>query len=192
VANQSPVVATAIGFDSDSISTFRSGGRSTHSRRTMNSRANGSGPSWPGRGNGRGTTRSPTAGINPPTAYAEVVAPTTIATSTAASTRSNTSSARSTTSGVTMDDLSIAESRIMSQVTSDNNRILEQVQNAQNHMENRIDEQMQAFLATLSRFNHQSTPIPASPQQPTPTNAVTPMNTTNSTGGPTQASGQGR
>jgi hypothetical protein len=91
-----------------------------------------------------------------------------------------------------MDDLSIAESRIMSQVTSDNNRILEQVQNAQNHMENRIDEQMQAFLATLSRFNHQSPPIPASPQQPTPTNAVTPMNTTNSTGSPTQASGQGR
>jgi hypothetical protein len=77
-----------------------------------------------------------------------------------------------------MDDLSIAESRIMIQVTQDNNLLLTRVQEAQTSLENRIDEQMQTFLNTLAGINNNNTNPASTAIPPTPTNNTTNPTTT--------------
>ena len=182
----SPVIAPAIDFESDSISTMRSG-RSTSSRRTMLNRRRNEGRGTPGRGGrGRGgrairgtiqgAPRSTSAGTDPTPDATATAATQERSDDTTSSPSGN--STRSTTSGVTMDDLSIAESRIMIQVTQDNNLLLTRVQEAQTSLENRIDEQMQTFLNTLAGINNNNTNPASTAIPPTPTNNTTNPTTT--------------
>jgi hypothetical protein len=78
-----------------------------------------------------------------------------------------------------MNELSIAESRIMIQVTEDNNRLLDKLTEAQASLENRIDDQMQAFLASLARMGDPNNAQATATIPPTPTNHQSPQTTTN-------------
>lgn len=165
-----PVTATAIGFDSDSISTFHSG----------TSRRMGTGRGGPGRigrsdhsRSGRGRTQPPQVG------------------NTATTATSTSTSVRSSTSGVTMEELSMSESRIMTQVTQDNIRLMEQVSQAQTTMETRLDQQMREFLSSITQSFQSNTSWTHTDPNPTLQNPVTP-NHNNLAGAPNQGSGQGR
>jgi hypothetical protein len=177
------VTPPAADFDADSISTMRSAGASTRSNRSSRIRPEGRGTPGRtggrisgrgGRGRGRGNPTNPTPN---PVSNTERATATLIS----AGTSLSGTSSRSATSGVTMDELSIAESRIMIQVTEDNNRLLEHITDAQEALENRIDEQMQAFLASLTRMGATASGQAATiiPQTPTHTNHQSPPTTTN-------------
>jgi hypothetical protein len=88
-----------------------------------------------------------------------------------------------------MDELSMTESRIMSQVANDNIRLLAQVSTAQTTLETRMDNQMRQFLATLTANLPNTNPT----SDTNPQNPVTPIQPHNTSAGALdQGSGQDR
>jgi hypothetical protein len=90
-----------------------------------------------------------------------------------------------------MEELSMSESRIMTQVTQDNIRLMEQVSQAQTTMETRLDQQMREFLSSITQSFQSNTSWTHTDPNPTLQNPVTP-NHNNLAGAPNQGSGQGR